>query len=143
MQNSSNFYDIMPFVTIQIDILPYIYILVSIVIAVYLLKIFIKKAFLKKEPTLTHKEMILQKIKQLDFNSSNQKQVLYDFTLLTQELDELKDDKNLQKILQAIKPYKYQAKDVQIPKELKSEIKRYVDESLFVISTAKLSDTPK
>lgn len=128
MENKSTFQDIMPSITIQIDFMAYFLIFISLIVSLYLLKKITVKLLKSKKKVLTKQEVALLKIKELDLNSQDQKQLLYKFTLLSKELSNQKKDEKLQKLLQEIKPYKYHSKNITISSEIKYKMQRYIDE---------------
>jgi len=125
MEDKSNFQDIMPFVVIHIDFMAYIYIFLSTIMFLYVLKIVIIKFLKDKRKVLTKEQIVILKIKKLKINPYDQKQFLYDFTILCNKLTKQTKD---EKLLQDIEPYKYHSKNIAITKELKSKIQRYIDE---------------
>jgi len=128
MENKSSFQDIMPSITIQIDFIGYFFLFASVIISLYLLKRVTIKFLKSEKKVLTKQEIAVLKIKELDLNSPDQKQLLYDFTLLCKEVSNQEKDAKLQKLLQEIEPYKYHSKNISISIELKYKIQRYIDE---------------
>lgn len=128
IQHTATFQDILPFETIQIDFTGYLYSFIGIVFVAVLVKIAVERLKKSKQKILSKKEISLQKLKNLDLDSQDQKQVLYEFTLYAKEISNNQLDTKLQKILRSIEPYKYHAKNIQIEPTIKQNIKRYRDE---------------
>lgn len=128
MEDKVTFQEIMPFESIQIDFIGYFYLSIGIIFLVLFFKIMINKFKQGNQKILSKEEASFYKLKNLNLNSKNQKQVLYHFTLYSKEILNTQDDTKLQKILEEIEPYKYHAKNIQIDSTIKQNIKRYIDE---------------
>ena len=83
--------------------------------------------FLRKKKTikLTKEDIILQKLTNIDFNSSDTKKTIYDFSIYG-KLSLKDEDKNLfEEILQKLEPYKYIQENKKLDTELINLMKQY------------------
>ena len=84
--------------------------------------------FLRKKKTikLTKEDIILQKLTNIDFNSSDTKKTIYDFSIYG-KLSLKDEDKNLfEEILQKLEPYKYIQENKKLDIELINLMKQYI-----------------
>lgn len=131
MININNLQDIMPNETIFIDYYKYIYLTIFFFLF-FIVLIFLIKRFNKKEKIVFTKEQIAVKnLKNIDFNTPNQKQLLYDFTLFAKECQNEKTKEKLNDILKQLEPFKYQKDEIVLDENIKKILKEYVDELVF------------
>lgn len=131
MININNLQDIMPNETIFIDYYKYIYLTIFLFLF-FISLIFLIKRFNKKEKIVFTKEQIAVKnLKDLDFNTSKQKQLLYNFTLFAKECQNEKIKDRLADILEKIEPFKYQKDEIVLDENIKKILKEYADELVF------------
>lgn len=131
MININNLQDIMPNETIFIDYYKYIYLTIFLFLF-FISLIFLIKRFNKKEKIVFTKEQIAVKnLKDLDFNTSKQKQLLYNFTLFAKECQNEKTKDRLADILEKIEPFKYQKDEIVLDENIKKILKEYADELVF------------
>lgn len=122
------FQDIMPNEILLIDFTKYIYVFICIFMFIFVFMILIKR-FNKKEKVVFSKEQIaLKKLKNLDFNTPNQRQLLYDFTLLAKECQNEKTKEKLDDILKKIEPFKYQKDEIVLDENIKKILKEYIND---------------
>ena len=131
MININNLQDIMPNEAIFIDYYKYIYLTIFFFLF-FIVLIFLIKRFNKKEKIVFTKEQIAVKnLKNIDFNTPNQKQFLYDFTLFAKECQNEKTKEKLNDILKQLEPFKYQKDEIVLDENIKKILKEYVDELVF------------
>jgi hypothetical protein len=131
MININNLQDIMPNEIIFIDYYKYIYLTIFLFLF-FISLIFLIKRFNKKEKIVFTKEQIAVKnLKDLDFNTSKQKQLLYNFTLFAKECQNEKTKDRLADILEKIEPFKYQKDEIVLDENIKKILKEYADELVF------------
>lgn len=135
MIDINNLQDIMQNETIFIDYYKYIYITIFFFLF-FIVLIFLIKRFNKREKVILTKEQIaVENLKNIDFNTSNQKQLLYDFTIFAKECQSEKTDEKarnkLDEILKQIEPFKYQKDEIVLDEKTKKILKEYIDELEF------------
>ena len=131
MININNLQDIMPNETIFIDYYKYIYLTIFLFLF-FISLFFLIKRFNKKEKIVFTKEQIAVKnLKDLNFNTSKQKQLLYNFTLFAKECQNEKTKDRLADILEKIEPFKYQKDEIVLDENIKKILKEYADELVF------------
>jgi len=128
MNTYDKFQGNMNFVELKIDYLYYVYILLCLIILLMLIFFLIKK-LKKKENLYISKEVeLITKLKSLDFDTSETRKVLYEFTLLAKQCKSEDNNLRLERILLKIEPLKYQRKDIALSKDLKILLKEYIDD---------------
>ncbi len=125
------FQDIMPNELLLIDFVKYIYVFICIFVF-FIVLFFIFRRVKKREKVILSKEQIaLENLKKLDFETSNQKQLLYDFTIFAKERQSEMKKNRLDEILKKIEPFKYQKDEIVLDEKTKKMLKEYIDELEF------------
>lgn len=117
------FQDIMPIEYIDIPYSYYIFYIILFIVVGIGLYIYAKVLF-KKTIAIKEKSS-LEKLKELDLDSENTKQLLYDFTLLAKDI--AIDKSELDMVLKKIEPYKYKKEEIKLDKKTKELLKGYID----------------
>lgn len=120
--------DIMPNETILIDYFKYIYIVIFLILVFVSFIFIIKKITRKEKIILTKEQKAIKKLKVLDLNSLDSKQILYDFTILSKECLSHENEEKLKKILEKIEPLKYQRNKITLDENLKKILKEYIND---------------
>lgn len=135
MNSIDKFQDIMPNEVIDINYFKYIFMAIFLILIFMAFVFFIKKIRIKKEIALTKEQIAIKNLKNLDFNSMNSKQILYEFTIFAKEYqNEKNNEKNKNKlngILIEIEPLKYQKNKIILDDEIKKKLKEYIDDLAF------------
>lgn len=137
MNSIDKFQDIMPNEVIDINYFKYIFMAIFLILIFMAFIFFIRKIRIKKEVSLTKEQIAIKNLKNLDFNSVNSKQLLYDFTIFAKECQIEKDNENnknnnkLNKILIEIEPLKYQKNKILLDAKIKKKLKEYIDDLAF------------
>lgn len=126
------FQDIMPNEILLIDFTKYIYVFICIFVFILVFMILIKRFNKKEKVVFTKEQIALKNLKNLDFNTPNQKQLLYDFTLLAKECQNEKTNEKtkekLDDILKKIEPFKYQKYEIVLDENIKKILKEYIND---------------
>ena len=131
MIDINNLQDIMPNEAIFIDYYKYIYLTISFFFFFIVLILLIKKFNKKEKIVFTKEQIAVKNLKNIDFNTLNQKQLLYDFTLFAKECQNEKIKEKLDEILKEIEPFKYQKDGIILDENIKKRLKEYIDELAF------------
>lgn len=113
----------MPIEYIDIPYSYYIFYIILFIVVGIGLYIYAKVLF-KKTIAIKEKSS-LEKLKELDLDSENTKQLLYDFTLLAKDI--AIDKSELDMVLKKIEPYKYKKEEIKLDKKTKELLKGYID----------------
>lgn len=125
------FQDIMPNELLLIDFTKYIYVFICIFMF-FIVLFFIFRRVKKREKVVFSKEQIaFENLKKLDFETSNQKQLLYDFTIFAKECQSEMKKNRLDEILKKLEPFKYQKDEIVLDEKTKKILKEYIDELEF------------
>ena len=119
----TKFKDIQSSVTIEVDFLFYFIVLTISILAFSFILFILRK---KKIVALTPKEEALKSLQELDFNSEDTKQLVYDFTLLAKESLDDKNQDILQNLLVELEPYKYQSHSKKPDDKIIKQMKEYI-----------------
>lgn len=126
------FQDIMPNEILLVDFTKYIYVFICIFMFIFVFMILIKRFNKKEKVVFTKEQIALKNLKNLDFNTPNQKQLLYDFTLLAKECQNEKTNEKtkekLDDILKKIEPFKYQKDEIVLDENIKKILKEYIND---------------
>lgn len=119
----TKFKDIQESQVIQIDFTLY-FIVITLCILIFSIVLY----FLTRKKTikLTKKDIILQKLKDIDFQSMNTKKIIYDFTIYGKESLQDEDKNKFDKIQEKLKPYKYIQENKKLDLELINLMKQYI-----------------
>lgn len=133
MNSIDKFQDIMPNEVIDINYFKYIFMAIFLILIFMAFIFFIRKIRIKKEVALTKEQIAIKNLKNLDFNSVNSKQLLYDFTIFAKEwqIENNKNNNKLNKILIEIEPLKYQKNKILLDAKIKKKLKEYIDDLAF------------
>lgn len=119
----TKFKDIYEVETITIDFSLY-FIIITICIIIFSSILYIKTR--KKPILLTKREITFNKLKTIDFNSGDTKNIIYEFTIYGKlSLDEI-DKEDFEKIVLKLEPYKYIKEDKVLDKELINSMRNYI-----------------
>ena len=119
----TKFKDIQESQVIQIDFTLY-FIVITICILIFSIVLY----FLTRKKTikLTKKEIMLKKLKSIDFQSMNTKKIVYDFTIFGKLSIQEEDQNSFDKIQEKLKPYKYINENKKLDIELINLMKQYI-----------------
>ena len=118
----TSFKDIQESQVIQIDFSVYFIVMTLCIIIFSIVLYFLRK---KKTIKLTKEDIILQKLTNIDFNSSDTKKIIYNFTIYG-KLSLKEEDKNsFEEILKKLEPYKYIQENKKLDTELINLMKQY------------------
>ena len=119
----TSFKDIQESQVIQIDFSVYFIVMTLCIILFSIVLYFLTK---KKTIKYTKEDIILQKLKSIDFQSLDTKKIIYDFTIYG-KLSLKEEDKNrFEKILQKLEPYKYIQENKKLDIEVINLMKQYI-----------------
>ncbi len=119
----AQFKDIQAIETIHIDFTLYFLIItICILLFSFILYILTKKKTVK----LTKKELIIQKLKNIDFNTLDTKKIIYNFTIYGKGSLGKECKERFEEILNQIEPYKYIEENKQLTTQLKKSMKDYI-----------------
>ena len=122
----NQFQDIMPLEDIAIDTNIYFIYIGLFILAGLLIYLYTRFLFKKDTKTPNPYEQKIQKLKELDLDRTDTKQMLYEFTLLAK--DTMKEKERLNLILDQIEPLKYKKDEVILDKKLKDLLRGYIDD---------------
>ena len=125
MDKHNNFLSNYPMEDMKIDYIEYSVIIIIVMICMYCIWFIINKKTQAEKKT--KKQVTLEKIQKLDFESHEHKQLAYDFTLLIKNYLEQKDEQ-FEEILEDLKEYKYHNKKQNIDIKIINKMKRFIDE---------------
>ncbi len=119
----TKFKDIQESQVIQIDFTLY-FIVITLCILIFSIVLY----FLTRKKTikLTKKDIMLKKLKDIDFQSMNTKKIVYDFTIYGKESLQDEDQNKFDKIQEKLKPYKYIQENKKLDIELINLMKQYI-----------------
>ena len=119
----TKFKDIQESQVIQIDFTLY-FIVITLCILIFSIVLY----FLTRKKTikLTKKDIMLKKLKDIDFQSMNTKKIIYDFTIYGKESLQDEDKNKFDKIQEKLKPYKYIQENKKLDIELINLMKQYI-----------------
>ncbi|HFU76611.1 MAG TPA: hypothetical protein ENK66_10240 [Arcobacter sp.] len=125
MENKTSFFSNYPFEIVTIDYSSYILIICCVILFLYFIWFIVKKK--RKQQVLGKKELLLAKLHALNFSTTKQKKLAYDFTLLGKTYID-KENKEFEIILKELEVYKYHNHDIKIDPDLLKKMKRFIDE---------------
>lgn len=125
MDNTNNFLSNYPMEIIVIDYSSYIIFMALFLVSIYSIWLMINKKSVKVEKT--KKQIVLEKIHSLDFESVEHKKLAYEFTILVRDYLEEKNE-TFYAITQELEIYKYHDKEIQIDTKTLLKMKRFIDE---------------
>ncbi len=119
----TKFKDIQESLVVQIDFTLY-FIVISFTIIVFSFVLYLLRK--KKIVKLTKQEILFQKLKSIDFYNSDNKKIIYDFTIYG-KLSLKDEDKNrFEEILKKLEPYKYIQENKKLNIEHINLMKQYI-----------------
>ena len=119
----TKFKDIQESQVIQIDFTLYFIVITLCILLFSIVLYFLTR---KKTIKLTKKEIMLKKLKSIDFQSMNTKKIVYDFTIFGKLSIQEEDQNSFDKIQEKLKPYKYINENKKLDIELINLMKQYI-----------------
>ncbi|MEN8717759.1 MAG: hypothetical protein ABF301_03735 [Sulfurovum sp.] len=131
-ENKEQILDIMPYANIDINFYNYMWLAICVVVFIVTLIYLLKKIPQKiQTKELSIKELAVKNLNELNIDTKDTKEVLYEFTknakLCTNEYNE----KKLDIILKQIEPLKYQNTKVVLDEKTKQMLKGYIKDELY------------
>ena len=131
-ENEEQILDIMPYANIDINFYNYMWLAICVVVFIVTLIYLLKKIPQKiQTKELSIKELAVKNLNELNIDTKDTKEVLYEFTknakLCTNEYNE----KKLDIILKQIEPLKYQNTKVVLDEKTKQMLKGYIKDELY------------
>jgi len=121
--NLSQFKDIKTIEFIQIDFTLYLLILTLCIILFSMVMFFLTR---QKNIKITKKEILLEEFYNLDFNTTDTKSIIYNFTIYGKKTLRKDHKANFESILTKLEPYKYIKENKKLEDSLVYDMKNYI-----------------